>query len=194
MNQTIKSNISLMVFFSILLFGIMTAIAVGAMNKTEHQIIMLPFGIFFFLWGCLPFFSWKRSFEREMVMTPSGIDFQLKPGKRIFIPWAEINAVGMGANATIYMKDGRKLVIFWTGIGIPEGCEGYPVFKAHSLEVNRLKPKAWLTPIFFLGLLYVAMETGSSLSQTTRHLLMTVFAVAALYRIFRYLREYIFRS
>ena len=194
MNQTIKSNISLMVFFSILIFGVMAAVAVGAMNKTQHQMIMLPFGIFFFLWGCLPFLSWKRSFDREMVMTRTGIDFQLKPGNRIFLPWSEILAVGMGANATVYLKDGRKLVIFWSGIGIPEDCEGLPVFKAHSPEINRLKPKPWLTPLFFLGLLYVSMETGASLSDTTRHLLMTLFSLAALYRIVRYLRDYIFRS
>ena len=194
MNQTIKSNISLMIFFSIVLFGIMAAIAAGAMQKAEHQMIMLPFGVFFFCWGCLPFFSWKRSFEREMVMTPKGIDFQLKPGKRIFIPWDDIAAVGMGANATIYFKDGRRLVVFWTGIGVPEGCEGYPVFRAQAPEVNRLKPRVWLTPLILLGLMYVAMETGASLSATTRHILMSVFAVAALYRIFKYLRDYIARS
>jgi hypothetical protein len=129
-----------------------------------------------------------------MVMTRTGIDFQLKPGNRIFLPWSEILAVGMGANATVYLKDGRKLVIFWSGIGIPEDCEGLPVFKAHSPEINRLKPKPWLTPLFFLGLLYVSMETGASLSDTTRHLLMTLFSLAALYRIVRYLRDYIFRS
>ena len=194
MNQTIKSNIALMIFFSLVIFGLMTAVAVGAMNKVHNQTIMIPFAVFFFLWGLLPFLSWRRSFSREMTMTPKGIEFQLKPGKMIFIPWDEIQAVGRGANTTIYFKDRRKLVVFWTGIGIPEGCEGYPVFKAQSPEINALKPRPWLTPLILLVLLYIAGETGATFSATTRTVLMSLFTAAALYRIGLYLRDYIFRS
>ena len=194
MNQTIKSNIPLMVFFSILIFGLTTAIAAGAMNKAESNIVMLPFAVFFFLWGLLPFFSWKRAFSRAMTMTPKGIDFQLSPGNVIFLPWSQIQAVGMGANTTVYLKDQRKLVVFWTGIGIPEGCSGYPVFRAQSPEINALKPRPWLTPLILVALLFISFESGVTFSPVIRHLLMASFSAAALYRIGLYLRDYIFRS
>ena len=105
MNQTIKSNIPLMIFFSILIFGLMTAIAAGALNKVENGFVMFPFAVFFFCCGIMPFFSWKRAFSRSMTFTPKGIEFQLCPGKVIFLPWSDIQAVGMGANATVYLKD-----------------------------------------------------------------------------------------
>ena len=194
MNQTIKGNVSLMVFFSILIFGLMTAISVGALHKAHNPLIMMPFSILFFLWGLMPFLSWKRTFSREMTITRKGIEFQLKPGKVIFFPWSDIQAVGMGANATVYLKDRRKLVIFWTGVGIPEGCEGLPIFKAQSPEINALKPRPWLTPLILIALLYVASETRMNFSQTTKYVIISVFAATALYRIGIYLRDYIYRS
>ena len=194
MNQTIKGNISLMVFFSIVIFGLMSAVSVGALYKVNNPVIMYPFCIFFFCWGLMPFFSWKRTFDREMTITPKGVEFQLKPGKMIFLPWAEIQAIGMGANTTIYMKDRRKLVVFWTGIGIPEGCEGLPVYKAQSPEINALKPRVWLTPLILLGLVYIATESGFTFSPTTRYIIIAIFTATALYRIGIFLREYLFRS
>lgn len=194
MNQTIKGNVSLMVFFSILIFGLMTAVSVGALHKAHNPLIMMPFSILFFLWGLMPFLSWKRTFSREMTITRKGIEFQLKPGKVIFLPWSDIQAVGMGANATVYLKDRRKLVIFWAGVGIPEGCEGLPIFKAQSPEINALKPRPWLTPLILIALLYVASETRMNFSQTTKYVIISVFAATALYRIGIYLRDYIYRS
>lgn len=183
-----------MMFFSILIFGVMTAVAAGALNKAHNPMIMMPFSALFFLWGIMPFFSWKRTFSRAMTLTPKGIEFQLKPGKMIHIPWKDVQAVGMGANATVYLKDRRKLVIFWAGIGVPEGCEGYPVFRAQSPEINALKPKPWLTPLILLGLLYVATETRMNFSPTIKYVIIALFAATALYRIGNYLRDYIFRS
>lgn len=183
-----------MVFFSILIFGLMTAVSVGALHKAHNPLIMMPFSILFFLWGLMPFLSWKRTFSREMTITRKGIEFQLKPGKVIFLPWSDIQAVGMGANATVYLKDRRKLVIFWAGVGIPEGCEGLPIFKAQSPEINALKPRPWLTPLILIALLYVASETRMNFSQTTKYVIISVFAATALYRIGIYLRDYIYRS
>ena len=194
MNQTIKGNISLMVFFSILIFGVMTAVSVGALHKVQNPLLMLPFSIFFFLWGLIPFLSWKRTFSREMVMTQKGIEFQMKPGQVIFLPWSDIQAVGMGANATVYLKDRRKLVIFWAGLGVPENCAGYPVFKAHAPEINALKPRPWLTPLILLGLLYIASETKMNFSPLTKYILISIFTATAIYRIGIYLRDYIYRS
>ena len=194
MNQTIKSNIPLMIFFSILIFGLMTAIAAGALNKAENGFVMLPFAVFFFCCGIMPFFSWKRAFSRSMTFTPKGIEFQLRPGKVIFLPWSDIQAVGMGANATVYLKDRRKLTVFWTGIGIPDGCSGYPVYKAQSPEINALKPKPWLTPLILLALLFISFETGANFSPVIKHLLLACFTAAALYRIGLFLRDYLFRS
>lgn len=194
MNQTIKGNISLMIFFSILILGVMSAVAAGALHKAHSIVIMMPFSVLFLLWGIMPFFSWKRTFSRAMTLTPKGIEFQLKPGNVIFIPWSDVQAVGMGANATVYLKDRRKLVIFWAGIGVPEGCEGYPVFRAQSPEINALKPKPWLTPLILLGLLYISTETRMNFSPTTKYIIISLFAAAALYRFGTYLRDYIFRS
>ena len=194
MNQTIKGNTALMIFFSILIFGIMSAVAIGALHKAHNPMIMMPFSILFFLWGIMPFFSWKRTFSRAMTMTPKGIEFQLKPGNVIFLPWSDIQAVGMGANATVYMKDRRKLVIFWAGTGVPEGCQGYPVFKAQSPEINALKPRPWLTPLILLGVLYIASESRMNFSPTTKYIIIAVFTATALYRIGIYLRDYIARS
>ena len=194
MNQTIKGNIKLMVFFSILISGIMTAVAIGALYKVENPLIMVPFSALFFLWGLMPYLSWKRTFEREMTFTPKGIEFQLKPGNVIFIPWADIQAVGMGANSTIYFKDGRKLVVFWTGIGIPEGCDGYPIFKAQSQQINALKPRPWFTPLIMLLLLYIAMQSGISISKPISYVIIALFAATGLYKVGIYLRDYIFRS
>ena len=183
-----------MVFFSIVIFGIMSAVAVGALHKVQNPLIMIPFAVLFFVWGLLPFFSWKRTFSRAMTLTPKGIDFQLKPGQMIFIPWSDIQAVGMGANATVYLKDSRKLVIFWAGIGVPEGCQGYPVFKAQSPEINALKPRPWLTPLILLALLYIASESRMNISPTIKYIIVAIFAATALYRMGIYLRDYIFRS
>ena len=183
-----------MIFFSIVIFGIMSAVAIGALHKAQNPMIMMPFSILFFLWGIMPFFSWKRTFSRAMTMTPKGIEFQLKPGNVIFLPWNDIQAVGMGANATVYMKDRRKLVIFWAGIGVPEGCQGYPVFKAQSPEINALKPRPWLTPLILLGVLYIASESRMNFSPTTKYIIIAVFTATALYRIGIYLRDYIARS
>ena len=183
-----------MVFFSIVIFGLMAAIAYGATQKVQDPVIMYPFSIFFLLWGTMPFFSWKRTFDREMTFTSKGIEFQMKPGKMIFLPWSEVQAVGMGANATVYLKDRRKLVIFWAGIGVPEGCEGLPVYKAQSPEINALKPRIWLTPLILLGLVYISTESGVTFSQTTRYVIIAVFSATAIYRIGLYLRDYIFRS
>ena len=194
MNQTIKGNTALMIFFSIVIFGIMSAVAIGALHKAQNPMIMMPFSILFFLWGIMPFFSWKRTFSRAMTMTPKGIEFQLKPGNVSFLPWNDIQAVGMGANATVYMKDRRKLVIFWAGIGVPEGCQGYPVFKAQSPEINALKPRPWLTPLILLGVLYIASESRMNFSPTTKYIIIAVFTATALYRIGIYLRDYIARS
>lgn len=194
MNQTIKGNTALMIFFSIVIFGIMSAVALGALHKAHNPLIMMPFSILFFLWGIMPFFSWKRTFSRAMTMTPKGIEFQLKPGKVIFLPWSDIQAVGMGANATVYLKDRRKLVIFWAGIGVPEGCQGYPVFKAQSPEINALKPRPWLTPLILLGVLYIATESRMNFSPTTKYIIIAIFTATALYRIGIYLRDYIARS
>ena len=155
---------------------------------------MLPFAVLFFLWGILPFFSWKRAFSRSMTFTPKGIEFQLRPGEMIFLPWNEIQAVGMGANATVYLKDRRKLTVFWSGIGIPEGCAGYPVFRAHAPEINALKPRPWLTPLILLALLFISFETGADFSPLLKHILLACFSAAALYRIWLYLRDYLFRS
>ena len=173
MNQTIKGNIKLMVFFSILISIIMTAVAIGALYKAHSPLIMLPFSIFFFLWGLMPYLSWKRTFAREMTFTPKGIEFQLKPGNVIFIPWSDVQAVGMGANSTIYFKDGRKLVVFWTGIGIPEGCNGLPIFKAQSPEINALKPRPWFTPVIMMILLFVAMQSGISISKPISYIIIS---------------------
>ncbi|MBR2439046.1 MAG: hypothetical protein IKB25_02535 [Lentisphaeria bacterium] len=194
MNQTIKGNTALMIFFSIVIFGIMSAVALGALHKAHNPLIMMPFSILFFLWGIMPFFSWKRTFSRAMTMTPKGIEFQLKPGKVIFLPWSDIQAVGMGANATVYLKDRRKLVIFWAGIGVPDGCQGYPVFKAQSPEINALKPRPWLTPLILLGVLYIATESRMNFSPTTKYIIIAIFTATALYRIGIYLRDYIARS
>lgn len=194
MNQTIKGNISLMIFFSIVIFGVMTAVAAGALHKAHNPMIMLPFSMLFFLWGIMPFFSWRRTFSREMTLTSKGIEFQLKPGNVIFLPWNEIQAVGMGANATVYLKDRRKLVIFWAGIGVPDGCEGYPVFRAQAPEINALKPRPWLTPLILIGLIFIATETRMNFSLTTKYIIIAIFAATALYRIGIYLRDYIFRS
>ena len=194
MNQTIKGNTALMIFFSIVIFGIMSAVALGALHKAHNPLIMMPFSILFFLWGIMPFFSWKRTFSRAMTMTPKGIEFQLKPGNVIFLPWSEIQAVGMGANATVYLKDRRKLVIFWAGIGVPDGCQGYPVFKAQSPEINALKPRPWLTPLILLGVLYIATESRMNFSPTTKYIIIAIFTATALYRIGIYLRDYIARS
>lgn len=194
MNQTIKGNTALMIFFSIVIFGVMSAVALGALHKAHNPLIMMPFSILFFLWGIMPFFSWKRTFSRAMTMTPKGIEFQLKPGKVIFLPWSDIQAVGMGANATVYLKDRRKLVIFWAGIGVPDGCQGYPVFKAQSPEINALKPRPWLTPLILLGVLYIATESRMNFSPTTKYIIIAIFTATALYRIGIYLRDYIARS
>ena len=194
MNQTIKGNIKLMVFFSILISIIMTAVAIGALYKAHSPLIMMPFSIFFFLWGLMPYLSWKRTFAREMTFTPKGIEFQLKPGNVIFIPWSDVQAVGMGANSTIYFKDGRKLVVFWTGIGIPEGCNGLPIFKAQSPEINALKPRPWLTPVIMLILLFVAMQSGLSISKPISYIIIALFSATGIYKIGIYLRDYIYRS
>ena len=194
MNQTIKGNISLMVFFSILICGVMTAVAVGALHKAHSPLIMMPFSILFFLWGLMPFLSWRRTFSRAMTITPKGIEFQLKPGNVIFIPWSEIQAVGMGANSTIYFKDGRKLVVFWTGIGIPEGCENLPVYKAQSPQINALKPRPWFAPLIMLILLYAAMQSGITISKPVSYVIIALFSATALYKIGIYLRDYIYRS
>ena len=195
MNLTIKSNIPLMIFFSILSFGLMAAVAAGVMHKSQgEEIIMLPFSFFFFFCGCLPFFSWKRSFERAMTLTSKGVEFQLKPGKGVFFQWSEIQAIGMGVNTTVYLKDRRKLTIFWTGIDVPAQCEGYPVYKNQSKEINALKPRMWLMPLFILGILFISLDSGAKLSATTRHIIMTFLAVTALYKLYHFLRDYLFRS
>ena len=184
-----------MVFFSILIFGVMAAAAAGALHKAGNPMIMLPFSLLFLLWGFLPFFSWKRTFSRAMTITSKGVDFQLKPGNNIFIPWSEIQAIGMGANTTIYFKDGRKLVVFWTGMGVPEGCEGYPIYKAQSPEINALKPRPWLlAPLILLGLLYISMESGMAISRPLKIVVVTLFTATALYKLGTYLRDYIYRS
>lgn len=183
-----------MVFFSILICGVMTAVSAGALYKAHSPLIMMPFSIFFFCWGLMPFLSWRRTFSREMTITSKGIEFQLNPGNVIFIPWAEIQAVGMGANSTIYFKDGRKLVVFWTGIGVPEGCEGLPIYKAHSPQINALKPRPWFAPLIMLILLYVAMQSGITISKPVSYVIIALFSATALYKIGIYLRDYIYRS
>ena len=64
----------------------------------------------------------------------------------------------------------------------------------NAWKIPELRKKLFFVLLILLILLYVAMQSGISISKPISYVIITLFAATGLYKIGTYLRDYIFRS
>ena len=176
-----------MIIVSLLLS--MLSIAVGVLFLVFlHNIIGVTAGVFFLLLGGLPFCSWKRGFSRELILYKGKVTFK-QNNHEITYRNSEIRAIIVGNHVALYLKNGRRHIIFW--VSSPK-CDYLTILNpllgfGHlgDLRIKVLNTLAAVAGVFFLISFFMIKIDALTLSLTI--LVIAIIGIQFIYWLINYL-------